>query len=132
MNLQDVFEKQKQLNKLIVPGLYKDLDEKKMTEWVIKLNLGMQQEQAELVDSLDWKWWKKGEFNLNNAKVEIVDIMHFVVSIATVLGMDADEFLEIYAKKHALNNKRQENGYQDGTYEKVIDGVEDNVREVLG
>lgn len=37
-------------------------------------------ESAELIDSFNWKWWKKGEDNLLNAKVEVVDIFHFLIS----------------------------------------------------
>ncbi len=37
-------------------------------------------ECAELVDSLPWKWWKKQEADINNVKVEIVDIWHFIMS----------------------------------------------------
>ncbi|WP_457622639.1 dUTP diphosphatase [Persephonella sp.] len=37
-------------------------------------------ECAELVDSLPWKWWKKQEADLDNVKIEVVDIWHFVMS----------------------------------------------------
>ncbi len=37
-------------------------------------------ECAELVDSLPWKWWKKMETNIDNVKIEIVDIYHFIMS----------------------------------------------------
>jgi hypothetical protein len=37
-------------------------------------------ECAELVDSLPWKWWKKQTADINNVKVEIVDIWHFIMS----------------------------------------------------
>ena len=37
-------------------------------------------EGAEAIDSLHWKWWKAGEDNLPNFKVEIIDIWHFHMS----------------------------------------------------
>jgi len=37
-------------------------------------------ECAELVDSLPWKWWKKQDADIDNVKVEIVDIWHFIMS----------------------------------------------------
>lgn len=37
-------------------------------------------ECAELVDSLDWKWWKHQEADINNAKIEAIDIWHFILA----------------------------------------------------
>ncbi|WP_457642518.1 dUTP diphosphatase [Persephonella sp.] len=37
-------------------------------------------ECAELVDSLPWKWWKKQEADMDNVKIEVVDIWHFIMS----------------------------------------------------
>lgn len=37
-------------------------------------------EAVELIDSFSWKWWKDGVDNLANAKVEVVDILHFCLS----------------------------------------------------
>jgi len=37
-------------------------------------------ECAEAVESLDWKWWKHGTDDLDNLKVELVDIWHFLMS----------------------------------------------------
>ena len=42
----------------------------------------MQQELAELTDSVPWKWWAKyQEFDKQNAKVEIVDLFHFLIHL---------------------------------------------------
>jgi dimeric dUTPase (all-alpha-NTP-PPase superfamily) len=145
-------------------------------------------EAVEAIDSLDWKWWKKQETDILNLKIEMVDIMHFLVSDMIVrdydinkldktldalfkMGISAqcdkeieealigfiedtisvkneeesikkladsfaytsslifknkDELYEMYVAKNWLNTFRQENGYKDGTYKKIIDGVEDN------
>ncbi len=37
-------------------------------------------ECAELLDHFGWKWWKKQESDLNQVKLEIVDIWHFGLS----------------------------------------------------
>ncbi len=37
-------------------------------------------EAIELIDSFHWVWWKDGVDNLANAKVEVVDILHFLLS----------------------------------------------------
>ena len=51
------------------------------------------------------------KFDKQNARVEVVDIMHFLVSIAQVLGMSADDIFDAYCKKNAINHERQDSGY---------------------
>jgi dimeric dUTPase (all-alpha-NTP-PPase superfamily) len=67
---------------------------------------------AELIDSVPWKWWAKyQEFDVQNAKVEVVDLFHFLISLAQVLGMDASDVHDLYNQKNKLNFKRQDDGY---------------------
>lgn len=44
------------------------------------------------------------------------------------LGMMKEEISAIYVAKAELNFIRQEDGYKNGTYKKVVDGIEDNQR----
>jgi dimeric dUTPase (all-alpha-NTP-PPase superfamily) len=37
-------------------------------------------ECAELIDHIGWKWWKKKESNIDQVKLEIIDIWHFGLS----------------------------------------------------
>ena len=37
-------------------------------------------ETAELIDSFNYKWWKNQEDDLDNAKIEAVDIWHFILA----------------------------------------------------
>jgi dimeric dUTPase (all-alpha-NTP-PPase superfamily) len=74
----------------------------------------MNQEIAELTDSVPWKWWAKYQaFDVQNCRVEVVDLLHFLISTAQVLGMTADDIFTAYTKKHAVNVQRQENGYTE-------------------
>ena len=133
MDLELIFEKQIELNKRINPDLYKQIEkdpELKRT-WFLNFELALRQESSEAIDSLNWKWWKKDEEDWDNIKVELVDMLHFWVSMCTVAGMDAKEVMELYAKKNKLNFKRQDEGYKEGTYDKYKDGQEDNKLHVL-
>lgn len=38
-------------------------------------------ELAEAIESSPYKWWKKGELDLDNIKVEIIDMLHFSMSL---------------------------------------------------
>tara|TARA_E500000178_G_scaffold337769_1_gene377348 strand:+ start:153 stop:587 length:435 start_codon:yes stop_codon:yes gene_type:complete len=133
MDLEAVFKKQIELNERINPTLYKDIqnDPELRRKWFLNFELALKQESAEAIDSLNWKWWKKDDDDWDNVKVELVDMLHFWVSMCTMAGMDAKEVFELYAKKNKLNFKRQDEGYKEGTYEKVKDGVEDNQIHVL-
>jgi dimeric dUTPase (all-alpha-NTP-PPase superfamily) len=72
----------------------------------------MQQEMSELIDSVPWKWWAKyQEFDEQNAKVEVVDLFHFLISLAQVLGMTPEDVHEAYLKKNKVNHERQDSGY---------------------
>lgn len=132
MSLEAIFESQRHLNERILPTLYSDIDDPEVRrKWLLDFELAMRQESAELVDSLAWKWWKKGDDNWDNVKIELVDMLHFWVSMCTVVGLTAADVIDLYMKKNALNHHRQSNGYQTGTYEKVKDGIEDNQTHVL-
>jgi dimeric dUTPase (all-alpha-NTP-PPase superfamily) len=129
MDLQTIFDKQIELNERINPTLYKDVqDPEILRKWFLNFELALRQESAEAIDSLNWKWWKKDPDNIDNLKIELVDMLHFWVSMCTLVGMDAKEVFELYAKKNKLNHDRQEQGYKEGTYDKMKDGVEDNER----
>ena len=91
----------------------------------------MSQESSEAIDSLNWKWWKQDDDDWDNVKVELVDMLHFWVSMCTIAGLDAKDVYDLYAKKNKLNFKRQDEGYQEGTYDKYQDGVEDNRLHVI-
>ncbi|MGE4170053.1 MAG: dUTPase [Candidatus Margulisiibacteriota bacterium] len=127
MDLQAVFDKQIELNKRINPDLYTDIQDPEIRKkWFMQFELALRQESAEAIDSLGWKWWKKGEDDWDNIKIELVDMLHFWVSMCTISGMNAQEVFELYFKKNDLNHKRQEQGYKEGSYDKFATGVEDN------
>lgn len=109
--LDEIFDLQDALNKRIGVNTDAMSDEDK-AEWVLKYTLAMQQEMAELVDSVPWKWWAKYQkFDEQNAKVEVVDLFHFLISLAQVLGMTPEDVHNAYTKKNKVNHERQDSGY---------------------
>jgi len=111
--LQELFRMQKALNLRI--GVDTDrLTQEEKTKWILNYCRAMTQELAELTDSIPWKWWAKYQkFDEQNARVEVVDLFHFLISAAQVLGMSADDVFEAYMKKNEVNFKRQESGYSE-------------------
>jgi len=111
--LRELFRMQRALNERIGVHTY-DMDDEQKTQWVLNYCRAMTQEIAELTDSVPWKWWAKyQEFDEQNARVEVVDLFHFLISLAQVLGMSADDVFEAYVKKNAVNFERQESGYTE-------------------
>ena len=109
--LRELFRMQKTLNDRI--GVHTDaMSEPDQTKWVLNYCRAMSQEIAELTDSVPWKWWAKYQkFDAQNARVEVVDLFHFLISLAQVLGMSADDVFKSYCKKNEVNFQRQESGY---------------------
>lgn len=109
--LRELFRMQKALNERI--GVRTDaMAEAEKTQWVLNYCRAMTQEIAELTDSVPWKWWAKYQkFDEQNARVEVVDLFHFLISLAQTLGMSADDVFSAYCKKNEVNFKRQESGY---------------------
>ncbi len=109
--LEEIFSQQYELNKRIGIDTCALSDEDKV-KWVLNYSRALSQENAELIDSVPWKWWAKyQEFNVQNARVEVVDMLHFLVSIAQVLGMTAEDVHAAYTKKNKINHERQDSGY---------------------
>ncbi len=109
--LEGIFFLQKLLNKRI--GVDTDrMDEAQRQEWLLNYCRAMDQELAELVDCVPWKWWASYQkFDKQNARVEIVDLLHFLISLAQVMEITPDELFDAYTKKHRVNLDRQESGY---------------------
>jgi dimeric dUTPase (all-alpha-NTP-PPase superfamily) len=110
---RELFRMQQSLNRRI--GVNTDgMSDEAKTQWVLNYCRAMSQEIAELTDSVPWKWWAKYQkFDEQNARVEVVDLFHFLISLAQVLGMSADDVFNAYVKKNQVNFKRQETGYAE-------------------
>ena len=110
--LEEMFVRQAALNQRIGVDTTALAGEEKKTEWVLNYCRAMQQELAELTDSVPWKWWAKYQkFDMQNARVEVVDLFHFLISLAQVLDMSAEDVYQLYCDKHAVNHQRQDSGY---------------------
>ncbi len=111
--LRELFRMQAALNQRIGVQTEGMSDEDK-TKWILNYTRAMTQELAELTDSVPWKWWAKYQkFDEQNARVEVVDLFHFLISMAQVLGMSADDVFQAYVKKNEVNFKRQDSGYTE-------------------
>ena len=178
LTLTDMAKIQDTLNEYTVPNWRKELNSN-------DFKTAMFDEFAELLNSANFKWWKKSDTapDMWNLKIEAIDILHFALSVYIInntitgsagivfgefntdnaymiidnridrnvfinkacnvltsnnpvdlddlfdsLGLLAEEVSAIYTAKSELNFIRQTEGYKNGTYVKIQDGIEDNVR----
>ena len=111
--LDELFLMQEALNLRIGVNTREMTDEER-APWVLNYCRAMSQELAELTDSVPWKWWAKYQnFDKQNCRVEVVDMFHFLISLAQVLEMTPEDLYQAYLKKHAVNVARQESGYTE-------------------
>lgn len=77
-------------------------------EWLQKGVLAMLSELSEVLDEVNFKWWKNPK-PLDDAaiKEELIDILHFYIGMCIRSGMTADEMLAIYRAKNQENYDRQ-------------------------
>jgi dimeric dUTPase (all-alpha-NTP-PPase superfamily) len=83
----------------------------RVNDWLGKYLTALDAESRELREELLWKWWSKDTLDMQNIRVEIVDQLHFWMSLALTAGLSADEVFEAYMQKNAINHARQENDY---------------------
>ena len=90
-------------------------------KWLVNYSKAIKEELSELDEELLWKWWSKDEIDMQNIRVELIDILHFLISAMMCAGLTAEKVFDIYQQKHAVNIKRQ-----DMDYNKTIKTEDDN------
>lgn len=104
--LQTLFDLQKKFDDDVVQK--RGLESITPDVWIQKETLAMISELSELIDEVNFKWWKNPkQINYDNVKEELIDIFHFFMSMCLKIGMNADEVYEKYINKNKENFKRQ-------------------------
>ena len=108
MSLDELFRMQKDFGKVCKKGGYPEGQAGR----VLALAQAIQQEAAELFNTVPWKWWKNNTpFNRPAAKEELIDILHFVIQCAIELDMTPEDVLKEYRRKNEINRDRQASGH---------------------
>ena len=104
--LEQIFERQSAFDEEL--GRLRKLDGIQMEQWIQMETLAMISELSELIDEVNFKWWKaKKPVEPERVKEELVDILHFFVSMCLKSGMNADELHARYLRKNRENFDRQ-------------------------
>lgn len=79
-----------------------------LSTWVQKEVLAIISELGELLDEVNFKWWKTPKPVDKGALCEeMVDILHFFVSICLKAGFTAEDIYQAYLSKNEENFRRQ-------------------------
>jgi dimeric dUTPase (all-alpha-NTP-PPase superfamily) len=84
-------------------------------QWLSNYSKAMSEEIKELDEDLLWKWWSKDEIDIQNIRVELIDVLHFLVSAMICAGLTPEKVFDVYQQKHAVNLNRQDTGYSKNT-----------------
>lgn len=105
--LDKIFEKQRELDNEIIK--LRNIGEIPRDQWIQKEILAIISELAEVMQEINWKWWKnEKEVNEDNVKEEIIDVLHFFMSLCIKAGFkDGQEIYDRYMSKHQENLNRQ-------------------------
>jgi dimeric dUTPase (all-alpha-NTP-PPase superfamily) len=120
--LEEMFKLQAELNMKIgidTSSLKTDFDTAKAGAWLNDYIAAASSELEELRDCTFWKHWcaeaKDGRryelHDLQNARVEVIDLLFFWISMAQCVGLDAKDVHDIYMQKLQVNHDRQANQY---------------------
>ncbi|HHU43267.1 MAG: dUTPase [Bacillota bacterium] len=105
--LQELFDMQRKFDLEVVEK--RNLHNITPDEWMQKETLAMISELSELLDEVNFKWWKNPKtVDYQRVKEELIDIFHFFMSMCLKIGMDADEVYQRYIEKNKENFKRQQ------------------------
>lgn len=78
-------------------------------EWIKNHMMAMMCEMAEVLEETNYKWWKNPKpVNQDALKEELVDVLHFYVSMCLEAGMDAQDLFARYMEKNQENYARQQ------------------------
>ncbi len=120
--LKELFKKQAELNKRTgfdAEAMRKHFDPQVAGIWLNNYIAAMSNELEELRDCTFWKHWcseaKEGRrfllHDLQNARVEVTDMLFFWISLAQCVGLDAEDVVRLYDQKLKVNHARQDGHY---------------------
>lgn len=94
-------------------GIIQNMTEAQREKWTKDFVVCIMDECSELLGHMNWKHWKKERVDVDQHEVrfEVIDLLHFVLSLAIVWGMTADDVAAYYMAKSDENVARQKRGY---------------------
>lgn len=102
---------------------YNDL----LVPWIWEMHRALLSEMDEVKELLPWKHWSKAQLGekkdpdlppeerLNHLRLELVDLVHFIMEALIFTGMTSEEVYQMYLRKNFVNIQRQIDNYNCAT-----------------
>lgn len=104
-HLEDMFARQEHLQMVLGVNTHSQ-------EFLNSNVLAAMVELGEFIQTTPWKYWKKQQsLDREEAKEEMIDVMHFLINCCLALNITPQEFYEMYVRKNDENFNRQKRGY---------------------
>ncbi len=79
-----------------------------LSTWMQKETLAIISELGEMLDEVQFKWWKDPEpIDTVKLREELVDVLHFFVSMCIKAGVGPEDLYQAYVNKNQENFRRQ-------------------------
>lgn len=76
--------------------------------WIQKAALALIVELGEVLEESRYKWWKNNQpIDVGKLHEELVDVLHFFVTMCLAAGMSAEDLYQGYLAKNQENFRRQ-------------------------
>lgn len=112
-DIEDIIYELYKFNRRFIPER-KHMTNQETTRWIKQFILCISDELSELLGEIPWKHWKNYEqydFNMDNIKGELADILIFTFGICGILDIEPMEIFEEIRIKNEVNITRQKTGY---------------------
>lgn len=104
--LKEIFRLQERFDRAVIE--HRNL-EYSTEVWIQKEVLAIISELSEILDEVNFKWWKDPKkIDKERLTEEFVDVLHFFVSMCLKAGIGPEELYEAYVRKNQENFARQE------------------------
>lgn len=104
--LAEIFQWQARFNQMIREERHLEWD---ANTWIQKEALALMVELGEVVEEARFKWWKNAApVDREKLHEELVDVLHFFISMCLDAGLDAESLYQGYLKKNQENFRRQQ------------------------
>lgn len=110
--LAHIFALQAKFDGLLADRRDLDFD---LSTWLQKGVLAMISELSEILDEAQFKWWKDPQpINSEKLTEELVDVLHFYISMCIKAGIGPEDLYQAYVAKNKENFDRQEGKSRPG------------------
>ncbi len=117
MEIKELLKMQKSFDRYLASKQIGQVDNENLDEWdkavLDKKLLALSVEVGELANATKcFKYWStKKDEGMERILDEYADVLHFLLSVANSLGINAEDIEQAYIKKHSENYRRQAEGY---------------------